>query len=100
MNTSVLAVVAAAHVEALHVAPAVVPVDAPPGVGEKGDTVLGWLRWAGYMAVVAGIVLVGIRVAVGNKRGEGEENMKGLGYVIIAGIVISAASLIAEAVTS
>ena len=72
-------------------------VAAPPGVEAKATTVLGWLQWAGGLAVVAGLVMVGIRVSLGNSRGEGEQNMKGLGYVIIGGLIVSSASSIARA---
>ncbi len=87
--------VAAAHSRAL----GVLPMAAPPGVEAKANTVLGWLKWAGGIAVVAGILMVAVRVAVGNRRGEGEENMKGLGYVIIAGILVGAAGAIGQELT-
>ena len=70
---------------------------APPGVGPKIDLVLNWIMFAGITAVIVGIILAGIKMAINNSRGEANEGMKSLGMVILAGILISSASAVAKA---
>lgn len=67
---------------------------APPGFEGLVSKVLGWLAWAGGAAVVAGIIMVGISLAIANERGSGGENVKKFGAVVIGGgLIVSAASI-------
>lgn len=70
---------------------------APPGVEDLTEKVLSWLMWAGWIAVIAGIIIAGIMLAISNDRGMGNENVKKLGLVIVGGILISSALTIANA---
>lgn len=66
----------------------------PPGT-EGFNTILGWLKWGGLAACVAGIIIAGAMMAIQHRRGEGGESLGKVGWVLVAVIVISAgASLI------
>lgn len=43
-------------------------VQAPPGLQEKTDLLLGWLKWGGIGAGTAGIMVSGIMMAVGRRN--------------------------------
>jgi hypothetical protein len=43
-------------------------VQAPPGLQEKTDLLLGWLKWGGIGAGTAGIMISGIMMAVGRRN--------------------------------
>jgi hypothetical protein len=43
-------------------------VQAPPGLQEKTDLLLGWLKWGGTGAGTAGIMIAGIMMAVGRRN--------------------------------
>ena len=43
-------------------------VQAPPGLQEKTDLLLGWLKWGGIGAGTAGIMVAGIMMAVGRRN--------------------------------
>lgn len=54
-----------------HLAAANVPnpgPQAPPGVGTVANTFLGWLKWAGLIAGVAGLCFAGIKMSAGNRN--------------------------------
>lgn len=63
----------------------------PPGVGDRVDTILGWLFWGGLIACIVGIVIVGTMMAISHNRGEGARHIGGLGYALVGVVVISAA---------
>ena len=88
MNDSVLAAVAAVHVKA----PGIVSATAapPPGVGPKVDTVLSWIKWLAVTACTAGIFFVAARLAIANRRGQGEDSMEGLAKVLGGAILCGA----------
>lgn len=77
-----------------------VPITPPPGVEGTAQTILGWMKWGGLIATVAGFIIAGIMLAISNDRGMGNENVKKLGMVCIGGIVISAAGLLGSALVS
>lgn len=66
-----------------------------PGNAEQAiNTVLGWLKYIGLAACVAGLFLVAARMAVSHRQGGGGEHMAGLAYVAGALIIIGAAAAI------
>lgn len=98
MSGFVLGAVASVHVRLSQAGP--VPMDsgpvAPPGVSDKTDTVIGWAKWGCFTICIIGLVLVAAKLAVNNRRGEGEDHGKSLGAVMAASILCGAAgSLIA-----
>lgn len=44
------------------------PAAAPPGVGAKVDVLLGWLKWGGLIAGVAGLLVCGIMMMIGRRN--------------------------------
>lgn len=66
-----------------------------PGNAEQAiNTVLGWVKYIGLAACVAGLFLVAARMAVSHRHGGGGEHMTGLAYVAGALIIIGAAAAI------
>lgn len=66
-----------------------------PGNAEQTiNTVLGWLKYIGLVACVAGLFLVASRMAVSHRHGGGGEHMAGLAYVAGSLIIIGAAGAI------
>lgn len=98
MNDVVLGAVVNVHVRLLQaglVATDSGPV-APPGVAAKTNTIIGWAKWGCFAICIFGLIFVASKLAVSNKRGEGEDHAKSLGAVMAAAIVCGAAgSLIA-----
>jgi hypothetical protein len=69
----------------------------PPGTEGQINTVLSWVMGVGLVAVLGGLIVGGIRLALNNGgHGTSEQGFKGIGVTIIAGIVISAAAGIAK----
>lgn len=66
---------------------------APPGSG-KFLTVLGWASWIITGLGVLGVMLVGAMMFFSNRRGEGGEAAKSLGWVFGGLIIVSTASAI------
>lgn len=44
--------------------------EAPPGVGEKLSTVLGWVYWLAIVACIAAIIVGIVMIATGGDRGK------------------------------
>lgn len=87
-----------AGVMTLHHALADVPNPGPatlPGNTENQlNTVLGWVKYLGLAAAVAGLFLVAGKMAISHRTGGGGEHMAGLGYVAGALVLIGGASSI------
>lgn len=66
----------------------------PGNLSSQLDTVLGWVRWLGLAACVAGLFLVAGRMAISHRVGGGGEHMAHLGYVAAALVLIGGASSI------
>ena len=102
MNDVVLGAVASAHTSLLQAGLA--PTDsgpvAPPGVEGKTDTVIGWAKWACFIACILGLVFVAVKLAINNRRGEGEDHAKSLGAVMAAAVVAGAAGGLIQALQS
>lgn len=102
MNNVVLSAVANVHTRLVQAG--LVPVDsgpvAPPGVESRTDTVIGWAKWGCYAVCIFGLVFVATKLAVNNRRGEGEDHAKALGYVMAAAVVCGAAGSLIAALQS
>ncbi len=69
-------------------------VTPPPGVGTLVDTFLGYVMWAGGIAVIASLMVLGIVVvlnAYGRAGDHAEIIMKGLSLVFLGGLFITSA---------
>lgn len=58
------------------------------------NTVLGWIKYLGLAACVAGLFLVAGKMAISHRTGGGGEHMAGIGYVAGALVLIGGASSI------
>ena len=61
---------------------------APPGSG-KVLTVLGWVAWIIAAICIIAVMIVGARMALANRRGEGGEAAQSLGWVMGGLIIVS-----------
>ena len=68
----------------------------PPGF-DKFQTLLGWAKWGAIFCCVAGFLLVGARMAIQHKRGEGSGHVASLFIVGFACAVIASAVAIVDA---
>jgi hypothetical protein len=66
--------------------------EAPPAIQSKVDTILSFVMYLGLAACVAGALIVGARMALAHRRGEGVENFGGLAMVAAASVLIVSAS--------
>ena len=64
---------------------------APPGAGGNGTNVP-WVAWTGLAACGLGGLLVGARMAVAHRRGEGAEHAVSLAYVLGGAVLVGSAS--------
>lgn len=71
----------------------------PPG-WDKLLEILHWVFLAVTMAAVAGFLIVGGRMAVAYRRGDGAEHAGGLGVVCVACIIIGSASGLVSTLTA
>ena len=56
------------------------------------NTVLGWIKYLGLAACVAGLFVVAGKMAISHRTGGGGEHMAGIGYVAGALVLIGGAS--------
>lgn len=70
----------------------------PPGT-EAVTTLIGWLKWIGYAVVGGAVVVGGIMVAVGLRRGEGQDAMGKLLWPMAGAIVIGSGIAMVAALT-
>ena len=102
MNDVVLGAVANVHTTLLQAGLA--PMDsgpvAPPGVAVKTNTVIGWAKWGCFAVCIFGLVFVAAKLAVNNRRGEGEDHAKSLAAVMAAAVVCGAAGSLIQALQS
>ncbi|MCL2090924.1 MAG: hypothetical protein FWH11_06840 [Micrococcales bacterium] len=61
----------------------------PPGT-EGVDTILGWLKWVGYVVVAGAVIVGGIMIAVNLRRGEGQDALPKILWPMAGAIVIGA----------
>lgn len=73
---------------------------APPGVSDKVNTVLGYMMWAGGIAIVASLLIAGAVLALnsfGRAGDHAEQIVRVLGMILIAGVIIAGAGAIGSA---
>jgi hypothetical protein len=64
---------------------------APPGA-EGVVTIVSWVAWTVLAVCVLGVLLVGARMAVAHRRGEGAEHAVSLAYVLGGAVLVGSAS--------
>lgn len=64
---------------------------APPGVNGKVETLLKWGVWGALTCCVAGFIIIGARMAISHKRGEGGAHMMSMAIVGFAAVLIMSA---------
>src|SRR5262249_45565142 len=68
---------------------------APPG-SDKFEMLLGWAKWGAFFFCVAGFIIIGGRMGINHKRGEGGGHMGSLGITGAGCVVVGAAFLIVQ----
>ncbi|TDC40929.1 hypothetical protein E1281_37895 [Actinomadura sp. KC345] len=69
----------------------------PPGeVSSKVETLLKWGVWGALTCCVAGFVIIGARMGINHKRGEGGAHMGSLGIVGFAIVLIVSANALVK----
>ncbi|MGY1634284.1 hypothetical protein ACI784_21505 [Geodermatophilus sp. SYSU D01186] len=64
---------------------------APPG-SEGIVTIVQWVAWTVLAVCVVGVLLVGARMALAHRRGEGAEHAVSLAYVLGGAVLAGSAS--------
>lgn len=64
--------------------------DAPPGA-EKFQEVMGWVKWLAFGIAIVGVMIIGAKLAIESRRGEGEAHLGALGKAMGGVIVIAGA---------
>ena len=64
---------------------------APPGA-EKFQTVMGWAKWVALGVVIIGLFIIGAKLAIESRRGEGSSHLGSLGMAMSGVIVIAGAT--------
>jgi drug/metabolite transporter (DMT)-like permease len=78
------------------------PPQAPPGLESFANEFLGWMKWSGLVAGMAGLIIIGIMMAVGrrNRSMMAVDGAAGIPWVVGGLTVISFASAIVGKVLS
>ena len=66
------------------------PPKPPPGA-ERILDVLAWAKWLGLAIAVLGITVVGIRMVIAHRSGQGAGHLGSLGWVVAGTILIASA---------
>ena len=69
----------------------------PLPAGSPADTVIGWSKWFCFAACIIGVIFVAVKLAINNRRGEGEDHAKALAAVLVAAILAGAAGSLIQA---
>ena len=66
---------------------------APPGLAAAADTLLGWMKWGGLVAGVAGLIICAMMMMVGrrNRSATAADGAAGIPWVL-AGLTVIAFS--------
>lgn len=64
--------------------------EAPP-FGDKVTTLLKWGMWGALTSCVAGFIIIGARMGINHKRGEGGSHMGSMAIVAFATVLIMGA---------
>ncbi len=66
------------------------PAAQQPGGTEGVNTLLGWLKWIGYIVVAGAVIVGGIMISVNLRRGEGQDALPKIMWPMAGAIVIGA----------
>lgn len=55
--------------------------EAPPGVGEKFQQIMGWAKWIALGVAVLAFIVAGAKMGINQRRGEGGEVLGTLGMI-------------------
>jgi hypothetical protein len=71
-------------IDAPPVLPPTPPPIAPPGLGELGNTIIGWLKWILVISGVAGLMWCGIMMTIGrrNRSAMAADGASGIPWVL------------------
>lgn len=61
-----------------------------PGFGNF-TTIMGWGKWVALGVLVMALIFAGVRMGIGNRRGEGGEHASSIGWVLGGVLIVSAA---------
>jgi type IV secretory pathway VirB2 component (pilin) len=70
------------------------PTDGTPPGAEQFQQVMGWVKWVALGVAVIGIMIVGAKLALNSRRGEGGQELGALGSAMAGVIVIAGAASI------
>jgi type IV secretory pathway VirB2 component (pilin) len=71
------------------------PTDGTPPGAEQFQQVMGWVKWVALGVAIIGIMIIGAKLAINSRRGEGGQELGSLGTAMAGVIVIAgAASLV------
>lgn len=103
-----MSLLAPLHLASMHVSLATLPHDtipeptttAPPGVSSEINTFLGYLKWLGLAAGIAGLMICGIMMTIGrrNRNSLAVEGATGIPWTMGGLTVVAFAASIAGAV--
>jgi type IV secretory pathway VirB2 component (pilin) len=80
---------------AVHASSIPTPTDGTPPGAEQFQQVMGWVKWVALGVAIIGIMIIGAKLAINSRRGEGGAELGSLGTAMAGVIVISgAASLV------
>lgn len=68
------------------------PGDGTPPGAEKFQEVMGWVKWIALGVAIIGVMIIGAKLAIESRRGEGGAALGSLGTAMAGVIVISAAA--------
>lgn len=67
-----------------------------PPFADQVTTLLKWAMWGGFFCCVAGFIIIGARMGIQHKRGEGGNHMGSMAIVGFATILIGTAYTIVQ----
>lgn len=62
---------------------------APPGIGDKIVSILGWAKWLAMGACVAGLMIAGAMMGIKQQQGRGEEHGGRVAQVLLGAAVVA-----------
>jgi hypothetical protein len=71
----------------------------PPGF-EKFTTIMGWGKWMAFGILVMSLVFAGVKMAIGNRQGDGGQHAASIGWVLGGVMVVSGAFAIVGALAT
>ena len=68
------------------------PTDGTPPGAEQFQQVMGWVKWVALGVAIIGVMIIGAKLAIESRRGEGGAALGALGTAMAGVIVISSAA--------